>query len=231
MALPHKDARTPPAADQRAIQVRHGLRAGPPHGGYVLLVLYLCAHAAAEAAVTAALDGGVELLQLRDPSLDDDAVRRVGERWRDLAHAAGARFVLNDRPDLAAKIGADGVHVGQDDSAPADARTHVDMVGQSTHAPEQGARAAADPDVAYLSIGPVWATPTKPGRPAAGLDYVRWAAANVTGKPWFAIGGIDEKNVHEVVEAGARNVVVVRALLGAADPAAAARTLRAALDA
>lgn len=194
-------------------------------------VLYLCAHAAAEDAVRAALRGGLDLLQLRDPSLDDDAVRRVGERWRALAHEAGARFVLNDRPDLAADIGADGVHVGQDDLAPADARTHVDMVGQSTHEPEQGARAAADPAVSYLSIGPVWATPTKPGRPAAGMDYVRWAAGNVTDKPWFAIGGIDAGNIHEVVEAGARHAVVVRALLDADDPAAAARELRAALDA
>lgn len=193
-------------------------------------MLYLCAHAAAEPAVTAALDGGVDLLQLRDPSLGDDEIRRVGARWRELAHAAGARFVLNDRPDLAAEVGADGVHVGQEDADPAEARTHVEMVGQSTHAPEQGARAAADPAVGYLSVGPVWPTPTKPGRPAAGLDYVRWAAANVDGKPWFAIGGIDAANVREVAEAGARHVVVVRALLDADDPAGAARALRAALE-
>jgi thiamine-phosphate pyrophosphorylase len=193
-------------------------------------VLYLCAHAAAEPAVRAALDGGIDLLQLRDPTLDDDAVRRVGERWREYAHAAGARFVLNDRPDLAAAVGADGVHVGQGDLAAAEARTHVEMVGQSTHAPEQGARAASDPAVSYVSIGPVWATPTKPGRPAVGLEYVRWAADNVD-KPWFAIGGIDATNVHEVVAAGARNVVVVRALLEAADPATAARDLQEALGA
>jgi thiamine-phosphate pyrophosphorylase len=194
-------------------------------------VLYLCAPAAAEDAVRAALAGGVDLLQLRDRSLDDDAVRRTAARWRDLARAAGARFVLNDRPDLAAEIGADGVHVGQEDATPAEARALLGpdaLVGVSTHAPQQGARAAADPDVSYLSVGPVWATPTKPGRPAAGLGYVRWAAANVD-KPWFAIGGIDAGNVREVVAAGARRVVVVRALLEAADPAAAAQELKAAL--
>ncbi len=198
--------------------------------GTFFAVLYLCAPAAAEDAVRAALTGGVDLLQLRDPTLDDDETRRTAVRWRDLAHECGARFVLNDRPDLAADAGADGVHVGQDDAAPSQARAHVDLVGQSTHSPAQGERAAADPDVSYLSVGPVWATPTKPGRPAAGLDYVRWAAAHVQ-KTWFAIGGIDITNVHEVVAAGARNIVVVRALLEAPDPAAAARELRAALNA
>lgn len=172
----------------------------------------------------AALDGGVDLLQLRDPKADLE----TAVRWRELAHAAGARFVVNDNPELARAAGADGVHVGQTDVAPAD--TGLGFVGQSTHAPEQGARAHADPAVAYLSVGPVWATPTKPGRPAAGLDYVRWAAANVTDKPWFAIGGIDRANVHEVVAAGARHIVVVRAIIDADDPAAAARELRAALE-
>lgn len=187
-------------------------------------MLYLCAPASAEPAVVRALEGGIDILQLRDPAAD----LRTAIRWRELAHAARARFVVNDDPRLAAAAGADGVHVGQDDTAPAEAAQHVDMVGQSTHAPEQGARAAADPHVSYLSIGPVWETPTKPGRPAAGLDYVRWAAANVD-KPWFAIGGIDHTNIGEVVAAGARRVVVVRALLEAQDPAAEARRLRAEL--
>lgn len=196
-------------------------------------MLYLCAPADAEAAVRAALDGGLDLLQLRDASLGDDDVVAVAARWRALAHAAGARFVLNDRPDLAVAAGADGVHVGQGDATPAEARAVLGpgaIVGVSTHAPDQGARAAADPDVSYLSIGPVWPTPTKPGRPAAGLGYVRWAAAHVR-KPWFAIGGIDASNLGEVVAAGARGVVVVRALLDADDPAARARELRTALDA
>src|SRR6185503_4433620 len=107
-----------------------------------------------------------------------------------------------DRPDLVAACGADGVHVGQDDATPGAARALVGaarIVGRSTHAPEQAAAADADPDVDYLAVGPVHETPTKPGRPAAGLHYVAHAASSV-GKPWFAIGGLDAGNVHEVVE-------------------------------
>jgi thiamine-phosphate pyrophosphorylase len=191
--------------------------------------LYLCAPAVSDAVLRAALRGGVDLLQLRDSTLDDDGVLRESARFMALAAETGARFVLNDRPDLAAACGADGVHLGQDDMTPAAAREIVGpdaIIGRSTHAPEQGAEAAADPDVDYVSIGPVWPTPTKPGRPAAGIEYVRWAAANVD-KPWFAIGGVDEATVHEVVAAGASRVVVVRAILDAADPSGAAARLRA----
>ena len=124
------------------------------------------------------------------------------------------------------------MHVGQDDGTVAAARAAVGpdrIVGRSTHAPEQGAAADADPDVDYLAVGPVHATPTKPGRPAAGLDYVAWAAANVT-TPWFAIGGLDAATTPAAVARGARRIVVVRAIAGAADPEAAARALRAALE-
>lgn len=196
--------------------------------------LYLCADASAsDAVLRAALRGGVDVLQLRDHGLDDDAVLREAARFLALARAAGALFVLNDRPDLAVACGGDGVHLGQDDMSPAAARAIVGpetIVGRSTHAPDQGAAAAADPDVSYLSVGPVWATPTKPGRAAAGLDYVRWAAASVD-KPWFAIGGVDADTVGEVVAAGARRIVVVRALLTHPDPGRAARQLLGALDA
>jgi thiamine-phosphate pyrophosphorylase len=196
--------------------------------------LYLCAPASADDAVLrAALRGGVEILQLRDRTLDDDAILREAARFKALAAETGARFVLNDRPDLAAASGAEGVHLGQDDMHPAQARDIVGpgaIIGRSTHAPVQGAAAAADPDVDYVSIGPVWPTPTKPGRPAAGIDYVRWAAANVD-KPWFAIGGVDETTIHEVVAAGAHRVVVVRAVLEATDPERAATRLRAAMEA
>ena len=152
--------------------------------------------------------------------------------FRAAADAAGALFVLNDRPDLVDACGADGVHVGQDDRTVAAARAAVGpdrIVGRSTHAPEQGAAADADPDVDYLAVGPVHATPTKPGRPAAGTAYVAWAAANLT-TPWFAIGGLDAGNVGDVARHGARRIVVVRAISDAADPEAAARTLRAALE-
>jgi thiamine-phosphate pyrophosphorylase len=179
-----------------------------------------------------ALRGGVDLIQLRDKSLDDDGLRRAAETFRAAADEFGALFILNDRPDLVAACGADGVHVGQDDATPAEARAAVGpdaIVGRSTHAPDQGAAADADPNVDYLAVGPVHATPTKPGRPAAGVEYVRWAAANV-GKPWFAIGGLDPATIGAAVEAGARRAVVVRAITEAPDPEAAARALRTALE-
>jgi thiamine-phosphate pyrophosphorylase len=140
--------------------------------------------------------------------------------------------VLNDRPDLAIAAGADGVHVGQDDLPVADVRRIVGpdmLIGLSTHSPEQfDAGLASDAD--YLSAGPVWETPTKQGRPAAGLEVIRHAAANA-GKPWFAIGGIDTSNIGEVIDAGASRAVVVRAIRDAADPRAVAAELRALLAA
>jgi thiamine-phosphate pyrophosphorylase len=175
----------------------------------------------------AAIRGGVDVIQLRDADLDDDGVRAAAVAFRAAADEGGALFVLNDRPDLAVEVGADGVHVGQDDLPPARARELVGpdaIVGLSTHGPDQGAAALADPAVDYLSIGPVYETPTKPGRPATGVEYVRWAAEHVD-RPWFAIGGIDASNVAGVVAAGARRAVVVRAITHAPDPEAAAAEL------
>ncbi len=140
------------------------------------------------------------------PAARQDARRRRARRRRAARSASsGALFILNDRPDLVEACGADGVHVGQDDMSPAEARAMVGpdrIVGRSTHAPDQADAAQADPDVDYLAVGPVWETPTKPGRPAAGLEYVAYAARTVT-KPWFAIGGLDAGNVSAVVERGA----------------------------
>ena len=195
--------------------------------------LYLVCPARDQAWLDAALEGGVDVVQLRDKALDDEGIVAAAGAFRAAAHRAGALFVLNDRPELVAACGADGVHVGQDDLAPAQARALVGparVIGRSTHAPEQAAAADADPDVDYLAVGPVHATPTKPGRPAAGLAYVAHAAATVA-KPWFAIGGLHAGNVHEVLAQGASRVVVVRALTEAEDPGAAARALRAALEA
>jgi thiamine-phosphate pyrophosphorylase len=194
--------------------------------------LYLVCDARPRAFLDAALRGGVDIVQLRDKRLADDELVAAAREFRAAADAAGALFVLNDRPDLVDACGADGVHVGQDDASVADARAAVGLeriVGRSTHAPEQGAAADADPDVDYLAVGPVHATPTKPGRPAAGLEYVKWAASNVT-KPWFAIGGLDAASVAGVTASGARRIVVVRAIADAADPEAAARALRARLE-
>lgn len=190
--------------------------------------LYLVADTAAlERVLGGALAGGVDVVQLRDKTASDDellgAAQSIGARCRE----AGALFLVNDRPDLAAAAGADGVHVGQDDEPVADARAVVGedaIVGLSTHSIEQaqeGARSGAD----YIAVGPVHETPTKEGRAAIGLEPVRWAAANVE-LPWFAIGGLHARNVHEVVAAGARRVVVVRAVAHAENPRAAANELR-----
>ncbi|HYF26562.1 MAG TPA: thiamine phosphate synthase [Baekduia sp.] len=182
-------------------------------------------------ALEGALRGGADIFQLRMKDAPDDAILAAAGRARELCAAHGALFVLNDRPDLAAACGADGVHVGQEDEPVAAARAAVGpgrLVGRSTHAPQQ---LAASLDADYVAVGPVFATPTKPGRPAAGLDYVRHAAAQDGLAPWFAIGGIDEATVGEVVAAGARRVVVVRALDEAEDPERTARALRAAVAA
>jgi thiamine-phosphate pyrophosphorylase len=184
--------------------------------------LYLVADARPLDFLRRALAGGVDAIQLRDKSLDDDGLLRAALPYRSAASEFGVPFILNDRPDMVERVSADGVHLGQDDPG----ERAGDILGRSTHAPEQ---ALAVTDADYLSIGPVWETPTKPGRPAAGLDYVTWAAEHVD-RPWFAIGGINRDTIHEVLERGATRVVVVRAITEAADPEAAARELREALD-
>ncbi len=190
--------------------------------------LYLVCGAQDDAFVEAALRGGVDLLQLRIKSGSDQELLAVGRRYARLCAERGGLFILNDRPDLVAGVGADGVHLGQDDMAVAQARELVGperLVGLSTHTPGQIDAAAG---VDYIGVGPVHATPTKPGRPAVGLELVRYGAAHA-GVPFFAIGGIDPSNIEAVIGAGAGRVAVVRALTGAADPEAAARELKAAL--
>ena len=194
--------------------------------------LYLVCDARPREFLAAAIRGGVDVIQLRDKALGDEDLVTAAREFRAAADAHGALFVLNDRPDLVEACGADGVHVGQDDGEPGAARAAVGperIVGRSTHAPAQADAADADPDVDYLAVGPVHATPTKPGRPAAGPDYVRWAAEHVH-TPWFAIGGLDAATTPDVVALGARRIVVVRAIADAPDPEAAARALRAALE-
>jgi len=181
----------------------------------------------------AAIRGGVDVVQLRekDPSVSDEAILDAARVFRAAADAHGALFVLNDRPDLAAAARADGVHVGQDDMPVAEARALVGedvLLGRSTHTSAQ-VEDAAVADVDYFAVGPVHATPTKPGRPAVGLELIRHAASAPRAVPWFAIGGIEPANVGAVVDAGATRIVVVRALTEAGDPEATARALRAAL--
>jgi thiamine-phosphate pyrophosphorylase len=182
--------------------------------------------------VTAVCGAGVDIVQLRDKHLNDRALLARAEVARQAAHAAGALFVLNDRPDLAVACGADGVHVGQDDVTAAVARRIVGpdaLVGLSTHAPGELAASAGEP-VDYVSAGPVEATPTKPGRPGTGLGYIRLAAER-SPHPFFVTGGISPATLPAVAAAGATRFVVVRALTEAADPAAVAAELRRLLDA
>jgi thiamine-phosphate pyrophosphorylase len=188
--------------------------------------LYLVTDARPAAFLDAVLAAGVDVLQLREKDAADRAVLEAARLFRRACDAHRALFVLNDRPDLAAEAEADGVHVGQEDVAVEEARSVVGpdvLVGLSTHSREQ--IAAAD-GVDYVAVGPVWSTPTKPGRPAVGLELVA-AACELARAPFFAIGGIDETNAAEVVAAGARRIAVVRAIRDAPDPAAAVQALRA----
>ncbi len=192
--------------------------------------LYLVCDIREDALIEAALRGGVDIVQLRDKHADEATLVTAGRRYAALCRAHDALFILNDRPDLVADAAADGVHVGQDDRAVAATRELVGperIIGLSTHTPQQIA-AANDSDVDYIGVGPVHATPTKPGRPAVGTALVRDAAAHAT-HPFFAIGGVDTTNVLAVREAGAQRVAVVRAITEATDPEQAARALRAAV--
>jgi thiamine-phosphate pyrophosphorylase len=192
---------------------------------------FVAGRAGLERALDGALAGGADIVQLRDKDATDDEVLAAAAWARERCAAHGALFIVNDRPDLAVAARADGVHVGQDDVAVAQARAVVGddaIVGLSTHSIEQadaGARSGAD----YIAVGPVHATPTKLGRPAIGLEPVRHAAADIA-LPWFAIGGIDEHTIGAVADAGARRAVIVRAIAHAADPEAATLALRTALD-
>lgn len=196
--------------------------------------LYLCTpdRADLERFVAACIDGGVDLVQLREKHLGDrDLVRRASLVARVCADA-GIPFVLNDRPDLAVACGADGVHVGQEDTPPAEARLLVGddlLVGRSTHAPDELERAVAEP-VDYVSAGPVVPTPTKPGRPGTGAGYAGWATGRAPCTVWVT-GGVTPESVGDLVASGARHFVVVRWLTEATDPAGAARRLRVAVDA
>lgn len=186
-----------------------------------------------EPLLRAALGGGAALIQMRDKeSSPRAATDRAAQTFRRLADTYGALFIVNDEPRLALELDADGVHVGQGDVPVGEARALLGpdaIIGLSTHTEEQIA-AAQESGADYISVGPVWETPTKQGRPAVGLDLIRHAAAE-SALPFFAIGGIDPGNVGEVLESGATRVVVVRAIRDAADPAAVAAELRAALDA
>jgi thiamine-phosphate pyrophosphorylase len=177
-----------------------------------------------------ALEGGVDVFQLRAKDTGDEELLDAARVARELCDSAGALLIVNDRPDLARIAGADGVHVGQDDATVAEARAAAGpelLVGLSTHSPDQ-VDAAHAAGASYLGVGPVHATPTKAGRAPVGHELVGYAA-RAAERPWFAIGGIDATNVGRVVAAGAQRIAVVRAIAEASDPRAAARALREAL--
>ena len=185
---------------------------------------------ALEDVLAPALAGGVDIVQLRDKDASAEQLVAAARTARRLCDAAGALLIINDRPELVEATGADGCHVGQDDMEPAAARERAGrdaLVGQSTHFPDEVADAT---EADYIGVGPVYATPTKPGRHPVGVELVRFAAFHAP-VPFFAIGGIDADNVGEVVDAGADRIAVVRAIAEAADPRAAAAQLRAALPA
>lgn len=183
-------------------------------------------------------DGGADLVQLRAKDWPLDQVRRLAEGLLPVTQAAGVWLVINDHPDVAREVGAPLCHLGQEDFfgagwtevrqlpavALAAAAARPLGVGLSSHAPAQAVQAVAA-GAAYVAVGPVFATPTKPGRPAVGLEYVRWAAAHLR-QPWFAIGGISLSNLDAVLAAGARRICVVSAILNAPDVAEACRAFR-----
>jgi thiamine-phosphate pyrophosphorylase len=225
--------------------------------------LYFCCDARPggedpEPLLRAALNGGVDIVQLREKSLPRREIERSALTFRRLCDTYSALFIVNDDPDLARSCDADGVHVGQEDMTPAEVREILGadvIVGLSTHTKDQIAASGGAPDQAdrgrrergvlrtratedadmrrsgastgvdYISVGPIWETPTKQGRPAVGLELIAHAAGNAP-HPFFAIGGIDPSNVAQVVEAGARRLCVVRAIRDAADPTAVAEQLR-----
>jgi thiamine-phosphate pyrophosphorylase len=197
--------------------------------------LYLCVDARERQGdlpefLDAVLGAGVDVVQLRQKGLEASQELAFLDVFRDKAAKHGALFAVNDRADLAYAAGADILHLGQDDLPVPVARQLIGpdpIIGRSSHAETETSAAATEPGVDYFCTGPVWPTPTKPGRPAPGLPLVRYAAAldqagHQTPRPWYAIGGIDLANLDQVLAAGARRVVVVRALTDAADPAAAA---------
>jgi thiamine-phosphate diphosphorylase len=180
-----------------------------------------------EQLLRAAFSGGVDMVELRERELDRPALERAAATFRRLCDTYSALFIVNDDPELARASRADGVHVGQEDMAASEVRELLGpdaIVGLSTHSEEQ-IRVAQTLPVDYISVGPIWETPTKEGRPATGLELISFAAES-SQLPFFAIGGVSPDNARRVVDAGARRLCVVRAIRDADDPAAAAVELR-----
>ncbi len=182
-------------------------------------------------AVAAALKGGVDIVQLREKTSSAKRIIELGKKIRNLCSIYGALFIVNDRIDIARIVEADGVHLGQDDADVNAAREILGenaIVGISTHEPAQALKALED-GADYIGVGPVYTTPTKPGRPSVGLEYVKWASENID-IPFFAIGGINAENCKDVVSAGAARIAVVRAIINSESPEASAKFFKSILD-
>ncbi|MGV9612608.1 thiamine phosphate synthase [Nocardia xishanensis] len=218
----------------------------PPRERLATARLYLCTDARREKGdlakfAEAALAGGVDIIQLRDKGSPGEAEFGPMEAKAELGALAelkaatrrhGALLAVNDRADIALASNADVLHLGQGDLPPWYARRILGpdvVIGRSTHNRAQAGLAAIDEHIDYFCTGPVWTTPTKPGRQAAGIDLIRSTADAHPTRPWFAIGGIDRQRLPELLEAGAERIVVVRAITEARDPEAAARELKSAL--
>ncbi|MGW1815636.1 thiamine phosphate synthase [Streptomyces sp. NPDC002125] len=195
--------------------------------------LYLCTDARKRQGdlpefLDAVLSSGVDIVQLRDKGMEAAEELEHLAVFADACKRHGALLAVNDRADVAHAIGSDVLHLGQGDLPVPAARAVIGqeaLIGRSTHAESEVDAAVAEAGVDYFCTGPCWPTPTKPGRHAPGLGLVRYAASLGTARPWFAIGGIDAGNLDEVLDAGARRVVVVRAITEAPDPAAASESL------
>ncbi|MDQ0944123.1 thiamine phosphate synthase [Streptomyces sp. V1I1] len=195
--------------------------------------LYLCTDARRQQGdlagfLDAVLSSGVDIVQLRDKGMEAAEELEHLQVFADACRRHGKLLAVNDRADVGHAIGSDVLHLGQGDLPVPAARAILGdevLIGRSTHAESEVDAAVAEPGVDYFCTGPCWPTPTKPGRYAPGLGLVRYAAGLETDRPWFAIGGIDAGNLDEVLDAGARRIVVVRAITEADDPAAATASL------
>ncbi|MFW0110356.1 thiamine phosphate synthase [Rothia sp. P13129] len=200
--------------------------------------LYLCTDARLsrgdlESFLDEAYSGGVDIIQLRDKKISVQQELAALEVLKKVARRHDKLFAVNDRADIAALMGADIFHRGQDDLSAVQARRLLGadvLVGASTHGVSQGQEAATDKNIDYFACGPVWPTPTKPGRAATGVEYLEQVAQFAGQKPWFAIGGVNVDTVSEVCQAGASRIVVVRALTEATDVRSAAKQLKGALE-
>lgn len=171
-------------------------------------------------AVAQALAGGVDIVQLREKKANARRIIELGKKIRQLTSMYNALFIVNDRVDIAKIVNADGVHLGQDDVEIDYAKMILGddkIIGISTHEPEQALKAIKE-GADYIGVGPVFETPTKPGRKSVGIEYVKWASENVLDIPFYAIGGINQENVCDVIKSGARNIAVVRAIINAPSP-------------